>query len=128
MSMSSWSEFQHHAGRFGSFAELLRQKYSFFLRHRHLRFISAKPPPISNWLATAQTTQLNGKGPIRELSLFLVTETGPGWYLLLEWNILPGLDWDTLANEEKMSGAPLPKAKIVMPAMLWDNLKQFKDR
>jgi hypothetical protein len=35
----------------------------------------------------------------------------------------PGLDCDTLANDENISGAPLPNAIIVIPAMLCESLK-----
>jgi len=35
---------------------------------------------------------------------------------------LPGLACETLANEENMSGAPFPRAMIVIPAIFCDNL------
>ena len=34
----------------------------------------------------------------------------------------PGLSWPMPASEEKTSGAPLPSAIRVTPAMFWDNL------
>ena len=52
--------------------------------------------------------------------LMLTTVTIMVWLMMKETS--SGRPWPMPAKAEKMSGAPLPRAIIVTPAMFWDNL------
>ena len=82
---------------------------------------SQSPAPIANVTSLKKGLSITWKG--------LVIQTAPATAVVTNIpapnnspNTSCGLEFEMPANVEKISGAPLPNAKIVTPAMLSDSL------